>query len=80
MQEEDLRRPPLELPNLKDIKHLVYSINYLRFATLEGSRVFFCWPVFRVPVHFLNYLRFGTLEGSRLVFFCWAVFRAPGQF
>jgi hypothetical protein len=39
MQEEDLRRPPLELPNLKDIKHLVYSINYLRFATLEGSRV-----------------------------------------
>jgi hypothetical protein len=53
MQEEDLRRPPLELPNLKDIKHLVYSINYLRFATLEGSRlVFFSWPVFRVPVQF----------------------------
>jgi hypothetical protein len=39
MQEEDLRRPPLELPNLKDIKHLVYSINYLRFMTLEGSSV-----------------------------------------
>ncbi len=53
MQEEDLRRPPLELPNLKDIKHLVYSINYLRFATLEGSTlVFFSWPVFRVPVQF----------------------------
>ncbi len=47
---------------------------------MEGSRVFFCWAVFRVPVQFLKYLRFATLEGSRLVFFCWPMFRVLVQF
>jgi len=36
LQEEDLRRPPLELVTLADIKHFLYNLNSLRATELQN--------------------------------------------